>query len=236
MNLATFAQLVPQALFDAVEEADSGEVGDEQEGDVKPGIDPCPMGSGASCRSTDDCDDGLTCTGGLCDPGPAVSPIPMVVRVRVTTDSGASMAAGRVINLRFLGKPNLNPKPGRLKVRSGSIELSDALTGCAELGPFGAGLDEVPLEYVADDDGLESYATYRSNECAEVDESDEVLISWYTSQGRLDNALGSLEFARNVLTPEPDGDLARLYVAIRDGRGGLVVSCVDLSFGEAEEP
>ena len=160
----------------------------------------------------------------------------MIVRVRATTENGTTKTAGRVLNLRFFGSPNQNPMPGRLKVRSGSIGLSDALNGCQELGPFGAGLDEVPLEYLADETSLETYRTYQYDSCAEIDESDEVLISWYTSEGKLDNALGSLEFPRNALKPSLDSASTRLYLSVRDGRGGLSISCVDLRFEPPQTP
>jgi len=236
LDTSTLLTLIPELLL-GDKESDGDESPDlmeEMEADKE--ADPCPEGAGNGCSTDDDCDSGLTCVEEHCAPGPSVSPIPLIVRVKVTSDDDEVIEAARTVQIRFLGDNNKNPAPGSLKIREAVVPLKSVSEGCTPLGPFDTAVGSIPLEYVADSDVFDTYTDYRFNECADVNETDEAIISWYASRGSLENALGALDFPKNELSLEEEAGTVRLFMSLRDGRNGLIVSCVDLEFSDSQTP
>jgi hypothetical protein len=233
LNAAALLALVPEILL---EDTESEEETPNPVDDVPKAVEPCPEGSGTSCATDQDCAESLTCGDGHCAPGPPVSPIPLIIRVQITSESGEVVEAARTIQLRFLGDTNQNPALGTLKVGGGTVALQDTRDGCTPLGPFDSGIGEVPFEFVPDTLGFDTYAAYRFNECIEVDEADDAIISWYVSRGSLSNALGALDFPKNTLTLDDEAGPVRMYLSLRDGRNGLVTSCLDFELSARQMP
>ena len=144
---------------------------------------------------------------------------------------GQARHGARALNLRLSGESNQNPALDAVEIRGQKIELlpmEDSESPCTQMGPFGVGLDEIPLTALVDESSLDSTEYADGTQCIEVDEASDVYLSWFTTLGSLDNEAGSLEYNENLLKNLPaEAQPARIYLAIRDGRGGLSISCLE---------
>jgi len=191
----------------------------------------CTSDLGAACNETEACPDGLFCDEGRCTALPVTIPVPLIVRVTVDTPDGQSRTGARSINLRLAGSKNENPSVLSVDIRGQQVplmQMENSTSPCASIGPFAVGLDRIPMSAIVDEARLEKVKYADGVECREDDEADDVYLSWYTTVGRLKNEAGSLEYADNEVNDLPSEVMsARLYLAIRDGRGGLAISCLD---------
>ena len=224
INYASLMELLPPEFFEGADGEGSDEfllsTGDE--------LTSCPAEVGRPCDPSNECEDGLVCVENVCNLPPSISPIPLVVRAVISVASGESVTVARAINLRFTGVDNRDPAPGALEIGSGRLNLIDVREGCQTVGPFAPGLGEIPLAFEASDGSWDTYLDYREGQCVEVNESADAFISWYVSGGKLERPVGTLDFAENTLDLGSElEEPFRLYVAQRDGRNGLVLSCVD---------
>ncbi|MGC6419040.1 MAG: hypothetical protein ACON3Z_18080 [Bradymonadia bacterium] len=215
-------------------------VGDLSAGMAPPNYDgttaTCPERLGDTCEASSACAAGATCADGICVGLPAISPVPLVVRVTVTDAEGEAVTAARSINIRFSGAANQNPRLGGMSIGEGQFQPK-ALTAidqtCSTVGPFDAAISQVPLAMNFEPAEFERYASADEDECTIRDEADSMFVSWFTTNGAFENNITTPDYRDNKLFLDDDAPLrVRLYAAIRDGRGGLELTCLEFVRGE----
>lgn len=138
--------------------------------------------------------------------------IPLYVKLYAGREGAGHVDAVKTVLVRESDQPpNRNPEIRALRV--GGLEGVVA-------APAG---DEVVLEVDVAPSSAERYVDPDTGE----ETTEELLYSWFTTGGELDpeRGVGEMRQARLRLPDEP-GPL-RIYVAVRDGRGGLAVASHD---------
>ena len=234
LDASAILQLIPPELLSLASELGTGVTPSSEDRRAA----TCPDRLGDSCEASSDCDVGATCESGICVGLPAISPIPLVVRVTVTDAEGEAVTAARSINIRFSGAANQNPRLGEMSIGDGQFQPK-ALTAldrtCSTVGPFDSAISQVPLEMAFEPAAFERYASAGGDECTIRDEADSMFVSWFTTNGAFDNNITTPDYQDNKLFLDDESpQRVRLYAAIRDGRGGLELTC--LEFVRARSP
>jgi len=232
----------PESLFSLFPEALGDKLKDDEDSKAmtqaleamtdgeKTASEVCPEGVGAACSDAMKCGDGLICDEGACAAFPALSPIPLAVRVRVRTEDGQERIAARSIGLRFAGEVNTNPGFSQFSLGMGTLDLppvTDADYDCVQVGPFHQSIDEIPMSATVDENSMQIIKYLDGLECLEESEAERAFISWFTTGGRLENGSGTADYNENLLTLEKPSETTRVYIALRDGRNGLTMSCLE---------
>jgi hypothetical protein len=77
-------------------------------------------------------------------------------------------------------------------------------------------------------DAVESYELSEPEGCRMATEENSMFLSWYASGGELERGLGRLDGLENQLNLPEDPAQVRVFAVLRDGRGGLSTTCIDI--------
>ncbi|MEE2788889.1 MAG: hypothetical protein VX589_16250 [Myxococcota bacterium] len=230
LDIATLTQLLPP---DALEQFQS-ELGRPTVDGL--GTEGCPTGAGQSCGMDDDCDAGLRCEDNACMPPPQTSPLPLIIKVRGMLDTGESRVAAKILPLRLYGESNRNPTLSSIRLGNSRLSLDDDHPDtCRVIGPFSLELETVRLAAEPMADAAETYRVYDGDDCRQASEKDDLILAWYTTHGDLKNGLSDGQPFENELTLASTDGPSRLYLVLRDGRGGLDVHCLEFAVESSNE-
>ena len=234
LDTATLLGLIPDEFLTAEQSPFSTMMDAGQTSDAV-----CPDGLGETCSVDDDCQLGLSCSSGVCEPIPATSPVPLIVRVTVESSDEQVVTAARTIGLRFTGELNRNPKFAAFEIGMGRLdatELMPADDGCLQLGPFDSTILRLPIKANFDDSSLQSYPYVDDGVCREGDEFESAFVSWYSTSGTFENQVVTTEYSDNELEFEtPTAQTVRVYASLRDGRNGLAMTCFEFDRVETQQ-
>jgi hypothetical protein len=188
-------------------------------------------------------------SGGLESP---ISPLPIQIRLRSGDPVSGQVDAVKTLNLHlpqsperacFPPEPNENP---RIKAfRIGGLDAcprADRQAGCFLAAPAGSPL--LTLEVELEDGAAEAYQAGGYDEetqaCVDEEATETLFFSWYTTLGDVEFSYTNAETLENRLKlPKsfPDDRMGpvmpvRVFVAVRDGRGGVDVRSGDFDLTE----
>lgn len=162
--------------------------------------------------------------------------LPIQIRLRSGEPSIGEVETVRNLIVRFPGDPEAqapNRNPEIASFRIAGFEACTVLgAGCFAGAPVGSPALKLEVELV--EGASETYTAYRQDEdaCTAESADEELLFSWYTSAGEVEFANTNSETLENRLKlpkslPEDFAGKAmqvRVFVAVRDGRGGIDVA------------
>ena len=185
------------------------------------------------CNDEISCDAGAMCILGQCAALPHTSPVPLVIRVEGRPGDESGRVAARIIDLRFFGEPNTNPVLTALRPADQTSMIASNEGTCDVFPMPDIMNDEIPLDVIIDPDSGESFQSRSAQGCSDESENDSLLVSWYTSQGEFQrDRTNSGENENTIEFEEPITSPIRIYAALRDGRRGLTIKCIDLKADE----
>ncbi len=199
------------------------------------GSDTCMSVPPDACTADSDCAEGGFCEFGVCAAVPDVLSIPLVIRTRVESEDGQVREAVRSLPVRLRGALNQNPVLQALKV-DGRVLNFTGVDGCLRVDEVDFSTT-IQLEAVLAESAIEAFESIEDGQCTMTTEEDSTFVSWYSTAGELDQGLGRPDNLENEFSGyESDVygekiveelDRARVYIAVRDGRAGSSISCID---------
>ena len=149
--------------------------------------------------------------------------VSMYLKLEIKVGNDDPVQAVKKITIHFddMIEKNQNPKIKGLEVESTNARF------IAE--------SELELRAVIDEDQVETYIPIDPTADSTPDEQEEeLIIAWFTSAGELEPAVTLLNSPDTVLTLAEDPGIHRIFLTVRDGRGGVDVKTVDIEVEEAK--
>lgn len=136
-------------------------------------------------------------------------------------DNGDVEIAFKRIPVSEAATPNHNPTLAGLRI--GGFDVADGSTVVLDAD------QTYEIEAVLADDAVETY-TYRNSEGVDEERTEEPYFLWYLQEGGFDQTATLYPYLSvNYTTPEsPEHETAGIWVVVRDRRGGMAWSHIDV--------
>jgi hypothetical protein len=145
----------------------------------------------------------------------------MFVRLVVTDESDRRVEAVKQLRVSSAETPNVNPVLAGVTIRPKGAEPEVASPWTPE-EVRAIGVDTAPVLMAAYEEAeAETYDEVVDGDT--VESVEELLFSWYVTSGRFQRARTAPDLMDNAYTPDGEGASGegKLWIVVRDGRGGL---------------
>jgi hypothetical protein len=149
--------------------------------------------------------------------------ISVYLKLSIKVGDDEAIQAVKKVTIHFddMIAKNKNPKITDLEIKSSNANFTTE--------------SEVELRAVIDNDQVETYIPIDPTATSTPAEQEEdLIIAWFTSAGELEPAVTLLNSPDTALTLGEEPSLHRVFLTVRDGRGGVDVQTVDIEVEEAK--